>query len=73
MAEHARDAPMVVVDATQPHEGWIFRAIDKTENVMYIIGGDSLINARRQAKELIRQGYLIDGDPIRKEHRKWRV
>jgi hypothetical protein len=72
MAEHARDAPMVVVDATQPHEGWIFRAIDKTENVMYIIGGDSLVNARRQAHALLRDGFLVE-DPIRKEHRTWKI
>jgi hypothetical protein len=72
MAEHARDAPMVVVDATQPHEGWIFRAINKTENVMYIIGSDTLENGRRQAHVLLREGYLVE-DPIRKEHRTWRL
>ena len=72
MAEHTQDAPMAKIDTTDAQDEWIFRAIDKQQNVMYVVGRDTLINARRRAHELLREGYLVE-DPIRKEARTWRV
>jgi hypothetical protein len=72
VADPASSAPLVVVDTTEVSDSWIFRAIDKRENVMYIIGADTRTNARRKAHVLLRENYLVE-DPIRKEDRRWQV
>ena len=70
MAQAAEDAPMVTVGKLSPTDTWVFRAIDKNENVCYILGNDSLYKARRDAKYLLKLGMLVH-DPVPRGHAKW--
>jgi hypothetical protein len=72
MADPANTAPLVVVDTTEASDSWIFRAIQKEEGVLYVIGADTRDNARRKAHVLLRENYLVE-DPIRKEDRRWKL
>jgi len=64
MADPVEHAPMLTVNVLVSTDTWVYRAISKTENTMYIMGEDSLLKARRAAKELLRQGYLVhDPEP----------
>jgi hypothetical protein len=64
--------PPMTVDKTQPGDNYIWRAIDKKLNVLYIYGRPDLLNARRLAHEQVRKGWLVE-NPIPKEQRRWKV
>lgn len=60
MAEHAQDAPMAQVYAVKATDAWVFRAISRVENTLYVIGAPSRQRAFIYARELANQGYLVD-------------
>jgi hypothetical protein len=70
MADPVENAPMVTVQKLSFADTWVYRAIDKRENVGYILGNDSLQKARRDAKYLLKLGMIVH-DPIPRGHAKW--
>ena len=70
MAQAAENAPMVTVEKLSLGDTWVYRAIDKKENVCYILGNDSLYKARRDAKYLLKLGMLVH-DPVERGKAKW--
>lgn len=70
MADPIEKTPMLVVNTLTATDLFVFRAISKTENIMYVIGDSTLLRARKAAHELLRQGYLVH-DPVARGLAKW--